>query len=66
MKPLLLNLIRFYQRLPHSRSCRFIPTCSEYAYQAIAKYGILKGSLLSFRRIFKCHPFVKGGIDRVE
>lgn len=66
MKQSLLNLIRLYQKLPHRRSCRFIPTCSEYSYQAIAKYGIVKGSLLGIKRIFKCHPFAKGGIDRVE
>ena len=58
-----LKLIRLYQRLPHSRSCRFIPTCSQYSYEAIAKYGILKGGFLSFKRILKCHPFTKGGYD---
>jgi len=42
-------------------ACRFIPTCSEYFYQAIEKYGIIKGTLLGLRRIFKCHPWSKGG-----
>ncbi|MCG2691896.1 membrane protein insertion efficiency factor YidD [Microgenomates group bacterium] len=54
-----LKLIRFYQFLPRSRSCRFIPTCSQYSYQAIDKYGILKGGFLSLKRIFKCHPWSK-------
>lgn len=54
-----LKLIRLYQRLPRNRSCRFLPTCSEYSYQAIAKYGILKGGFLSLRRIISCHPWSK-------
>ncbi|MEK7514064.1 MAG: membrane protein insertion efficiency factor YidD [Patescibacteria group bacterium] len=64
MKPLILKLIKFYQRLPKRySSCRFSPTCSQYSYQAIDKYGILKGSLLSLKRIFKCHPFNHGGYN---
>ena len=63
MKRLLLTLIRFYQRhispaLP--RRCRFIPTCSQYAVEAIEKYGALKGGFLAFRRFMRCHPFYKG------
>ena len=63
MKQLLLSLIRFYQRhispaLP--RRCRFIPTCSQYAVEAIEKYGALKGGFLAFRRFMRCHPFYKG------
>ena len=63
MKQLLLTLIRFYQRhispaLP--RRCRFIPTCSQYAVEAIEKYGALKGGFLAFRRFMRCHPFYKG------
>ena len=68
MKTVLLFLIRFYKRfispaLPNA--CRFTPTCSEYAYQAIGKYGALKGTYLAVRRLLKCHPFHPGGYDPV-
>ena len=45
--------------------CRFSPTCSEYAKQALTKYGVLKGTYLSVRRVLKCHPFHAGGYDPV-
>ena len=45
--------------------CRFYPTCSQYATEAISRYGFLKGTLLSLRRILKCHPFHPGGVDPV-
>lgn len=64
----LLALIRFYRRQisPNTPpSCRFIPTCSEYALQAVEKYGALKGGWLALRRILKCHPLHKGGYDPV-
>ncbi len=63
MKKLLLSLIRFYQRSisPLFRGCcRFSPTCSQYAYEAITKYGAAKGSRLALRRFCRCHPFYKG------
>ena len=63
MKKLALMLIRFYQRAisPHFPACcRFRPTCSAYAYQAIQKYGVLKGGRLAFKRLMRCHPFNKG------
>jgi putative membrane protein insertion efficiency factor len=67
VKALTLKVINFYQhhRLPliAQGSCRFAPTCSDYAYQAIDKYGILKGSLLSLKRIIRCHPWSAGGLD---
>ncbi|MFN8005560.1 MAG: membrane protein insertion efficiency factor YidD [Terriglobia bacterium] len=44
-------------------SCRFLPTCSDYASQAITKYGVWHGSLLAVRRLGKCHPFHEGGCD---
>ena len=63
MKKTLLFLIRFYRHhiSPCSPSaCRFTPTCSAYAYEAISKYGALKGSWLALKRILRCHPFYKG------
>ena len=63
MKALFLSLIRFYQRCisPYTPSCcRFTPTCSAYAYEAIQKYGALKGGWLALRRLLRCHPFYKG------
>ncbi len=63
MKKLFLSLIRFYQRhiSPNTRpSCRFMPTCSAYAYEAINKYGALKGGWLAFKRLMRCNPFYKG------
>jgi putative membrane protein insertion efficiency factor len=64
-----LAVIRIYQatlsRSLPSGTCRFSPTCSHYSYQAIAKYGLLKGSALSAWRILRCQPFSKGGYDPV-
>ena len=65
MKKLLLGLIRFYQRhiSAHTHpSCRFRPTCSAYAYEAINKYGAFKGGWLAFKRLLRCNPFYKGDI----
>ncbi len=69
MKHLLISLIRFYQRFisPLKKpTCRFYPTCSQYAIEAISKKGALRGTLLAFRRILKCNPFHPGGYDPVE
>jgi uncharacterized protein len=68
MTRLSLLLIRLYQRtfgrtLP--AACRFEPSCSEYGYQAIAKYGLWHGGWLALRRIGRCHPFRPGGYDPV-
>lgn len=65
----ILALIRLYQlavspALP-AGTCRFEPTCSHYSYQAIAKFGLLKGSALSIWRILRCQPFNPGGYDPV-
>ena len=63
MKHVLLALVRFYRRCisPYTApSCRFTPTCSTYAMEAITKYGAMKGGWLTLRRLLKCHPFYKG------
>ena len=63
MKGVFLALIRFYQRAisPGRPSCcRFRPTCSAYAYEAITKYGAIKGGWLAFKRLLRCNPFYKG------
>ncbi|WFD10286.1 membrane protein insertion efficiency factor YidD [Tepidibacter hydrothermalis] len=62
-------IIRFYQKFLSpikGKTCRFYPTCSQYAIDALEKYGFLKGSYLSIKRILKCHPFHEGGYDPVE
>ncbi len=46
-------------------TCRFVPTCSDYALQAIDKYGVLRGGKMAVRRILRCHPFHPGGYDPV-
>ena len=68
MKKALMAAIRFYQRgispLFPPR-CRYIPTCSEYALQAVEKYGAAKGTVLAAKRFLRCNPFHKGGYDPV-
>ena len=64
MKRFLLALVRFYRKSIsplRPPCCRFIPTCSQYALEAIEKYGALKGGWLAFKRIMRCHPFYRGG-----
>ena len=68
MKRLFLALIRFYKKAisPYRQNCCiFVPSCSQYAMEAIEKYGALKGGWLAFRRILRCNPFHKGGYDPV-
>lgn len=67
MKKALISLIKLYQRIPgpwHD-NCRHIPTCSNYAIEAISKHGSLKGTYLSFKRILKCNPWGSSGYDPV-
>jgi hypothetical protein len=67
MKQLLLFIIKIYRRFSSLTPprCRFYPTCSAYAYEAIERFGVFKGCYLAIRRLLKCHPFHKGGIDLV-
>lgn len=67
MKKILIKLIKLYQKIPgpwHSH-CRFYPTCSEYAIEAIIEYGSIKGSFLTIKRILRCNPFGGSGYDPV-
>jgi len=78
MKKIALWLIKIYQKSWFCRSlilkflflsdsaCRFTPSCSQYTYQAIFKYGIIRGGILGFKRIFRCHSWSKGGYDPVK
>lgn len=69
LKRLFLALIRLYQRgiSPYRPPCcRFVPTCSQYAVEAIEKYGALRGGLMALWRILRCNPFSKGGYDPVK
>ncbi|MBP8128925.1 MAG: membrane protein insertion efficiency factor YidD [Candidatus Hydrogenedentes bacterium] len=68
MSRLLIGLIRLYQRFLSpwlGQNCRFYPTCSHYAIEAIEKHGVLKGVGLAAWRILRCQPFCKGGVDPV-
>lgn len=65
-KSLILKIIKFYQKFISpflGKRCRFYPSCSEYSYLTIKKYGIVRGLLLSFKRLLKCYPWHPGGID---
>ena len=66
---ILIGLIKFYKKfispIKKGPSCRYIPTCSQYALEALQKYGPVKGSYLAVRRILRCNPFHEGGYDPV-
>lgn len=67
-KRIMLGMIRFYRRFISPLfppCCRFVPTCSAYALEAVEKYGAIKGGYLALRRILRCHPFHPGGYDPV-
>ncbi|CAB1130276.1 membrane protein insertion efficiency factor [Candidatus Hydrogenisulfobacillus filiaventi] len=68
VKRLLIALVRFYQRFISPLtppSCRYQPTCSQYAVEALTKYGAVKGTWLATARVLRCHPFHEGGYDPV-
>lgn len=68
MKTILLFIIKLYRRFISPMkppSCRFYPTCSLYALQAVSCHGVLRGGFLALKRILKCHPFHPGGYDPV-
>lgn len=68
MRTIVLGFISFYREVISPltpKSCRYLPTCSEYGYEAIQKHGIMKGGWLLLKRLVRCHPFCKGGFDPV-
>ncbi len=68
IKQLLLIFIKFYQFFISpltGRNCRYYPTCSAYAFEAVEKYGSLRGTALAVKRVLRCHPFHAGGYDPV-
>lgn len=65
MKKMILKTILFYRRMFAGGNCRFVPSCSEYTYQAVVSYGTIKGLILGLKRIMRCHPFAKSGYDPV-
>lgn len=69
MKKVLIKMIKFYRLYisPLKRPCcRFYPTCSQYAIDALEKYGLIKGSFMAIKRILRCNPFFEGGYDPVK
>jgi putative membrane protein insertion efficiency factor len=68
MKSLALQLLRLYKRWispAFPPSCRYVPTCSEYAMEVVERYGTLRGAAMAAWRLLRCHPFAKGGYDPV-
>ncbi|MBN1621111.1 MAG: membrane protein insertion efficiency factor YidD [Endomicrobiales bacterium] len=67
MKKVILSLIRIYQKTISGGigHCRFYPSCSQYTYEAVENYGVLKGGLLGAKRVLQCHPFGKSGYDPI-
>jgi len=69
MKKTLISLIKLYRKYISplkSPCCRFYPTCSQYAIEAIEKYGAFKGGIMAIKRVFRCHPYNPGGYDPVK
>ena len=72
MKKIVLYLLKFYKKHisiwfeSKNVRCIFYPTCSEYMYQAVEKYGVIKGGVLGIYRIIRCNPFSKGGYDPLK
>lgn len=64
MKKVIFKMLVLYKKyISRGWNCRFVPTCSEYTYEAIGKYGVIRGGFLGIKRIARCNPWSKGGID---
>jgi uncharacterized protein len=67
LKKIVLKVLFWYKKyISFGNHCRFVPTCSEYTYEAIEKHGIIKGGIMGMKRLLKCHPWGKSGIDLVK
>ena len=69
MKSLALKFLRGYKRLISPllpAACRYVPTCSEYAVEAVERFGVVRGGAMALWRVLRCNPFVKGGVDPVK
>lgn len=69
MKRIMISLIKFYRKNISPMSppkCKYIPSCSQYALEAIDKYGAIKGGIMAVLRVLRCNPFSKGGFDPVK
>ena len=69
MKSLALKLLRGYKRLISPMmpaACRYVPTCSEYAVEAVERFGFVRGGAMTLWRVLRCNPFTRGGVDPVE
>ena len=67
LKKLILKILVFYKKyISNGNHCRFIPSCSEYTYDAVSKYGVVKGLWMGIKRVSRCHPWGGKGIDLVE
>jgi putative membrane protein insertion efficiency factor len=67
MKKLVMKLLLYYKKyISRGYNCRFSPSCSEYVYRAVEKYGAIKGLWRGFKRVVRCHPWSKGGVDLLE
>jgi len=67
LKKIVLKILVFYKKyLSRGYNCRFVPSCSEYTYQAVEKYGVIKGLILGAKRVSKCHPWGGSGVDLLK
>jgi len=67
MAGVIKKLLRFYKKyISRGYNCRFVPSCSEYTYQAVDKYGAIKGLWLGIKRVVRCNPWNKGGVDLLQ